>query len=111
MPGEKVPPLASVALTALRRARGWTARKLAAEAGISTVKLSLYENERGPSPEKLTAFAEAMGYDGDAPGFVLAGLTQAVDTPEAPRSPLRFCARRPRLWTAGATRACLASCG
>jgi transcriptional regulator with XRE-family HTH domain/predicted negative regulator of RcsB-dependent stress response len=81
------PALASVTLTALRHARGWTGQELAQATGLSAQMISLYENERAPSRRKLESFAAAMGYGVEAVDFLLFGLAQATARAAPPSSP------------------------
>ncbi|HVT17215.1 MAG TPA: helix-turn-helix transcriptional regulator, partial [Thermoanaerobaculia bacterium] len=81
------PALASVTLTALRHARGWTGQDLAEASGLSAQMISLYESERAPSRRKLESFASVMGYGVEAVDFLLFGLAQATAEAAPPRSP------------------------
>ncbi|HVT16472.1 MAG TPA: helix-turn-helix transcriptional regulator [Thermoanaerobaculia bacterium] len=85
------PPLLSVTLTALRRARGWTEVELARAAGISKETVSHYEREQAPSRDRLESLAAAMGYEVEAIDDVLLALAQATGlgagAADGPRSP------------------------
>jgi len=106
------PPLLSVTLTALRRARGWTELELARAAGISEETVSLYECDRAPTRPRLEALATAMGYDVEAIDDVHLALALATGIeagePGGPPSPADTSPaelRRTRQVAAGTARA------
>ncbi|HVT61217.1 MAG TPA: helix-turn-helix transcriptional regulator [Thermoanaerobaculia bacterium] len=82
------PPLLSATLTALRNARGWTGRDLAAAAGVSPRNTSRYERDREPSRARLESFAAAMGYGPQAIDWVLLALAGARAPAAPPSSPV-----------------------
>src|SRR5215207_2945365 len=83
------PPPESLALSTLRKARGWTGQELAAAAGTSDQMISSYESgRRPPSRERLKALAAAMGYGTEAIDLVLLALKGATGGAEPPRAPV-----------------------
>ncbi|HEV7785934.1 MAG TPA: helix-turn-helix domain-containing protein [Thermoanaerobaculia bacterium] len=90
MPSPAVPGLRSVALTALRRRRGWNQEELAAKAGISSVLASRYETTRQPSRKRLDSFARLMGYDPEDLELLLLSLERSTAEPPSsgPLSPV-----------------------
>jgi tetratricopeptide (TPR) repeat protein len=84
-----IPPELSVALTTLRRARGWTAQDLADATGVSTKMISVYEiGRKAPTRERVEKMVAAMGYGVEAVDLVLLGLKEVSCAAEAPRSPV-----------------------
>ena len=78
-----------MALTTLRRARGWTAQDLAAATGVSPKMISVYEiGRKAPSRERVEKMAAAMGYGVEAIDLVLLGLKEVACPTEARRSPV-----------------------
>jgi tetratricopeptide (TPR) repeat protein/DNA-binding XRE family transcriptional regulator len=77
-----------VALTCLRRLRGWTGEELAERADISPQMLSLYETEKEPSWEKLMELAGLLGYDREEVEGIVFALRRAVRQPAEPRLPV-----------------------
>lgn len=77
-------PLVSVALTALRKARGWNERELAVAVGLSVATISLYERGKyEPSRERIEQLVTAMRYEVGAFDDLLASLSRAVDRTSA----------------------------
>jgi len=84
-----IPPELSVALTTLRRARGWTAQDLAQATGVSTKMISVYEiGRKAPSRERVEKMVAAMGYGVEAIDLILLGLKEVAGVAGAPRSPV-----------------------
>ena len=83
------PPLPSLVLTTLRKARGWTGQQLAEASGLSVQMISRYEaGRRPPAREKLEALAAAMGYGPAAIDLLLLALKGASEAGGAPSSPV-----------------------
>jgi transcriptional regulator with XRE-family HTH domain len=99
MPLKHIPGVRSVALTALRRRRGWTEKDLAERAGLSDSMVTYYETEQEPSWEKLIELAAVMDYDAeDVKGIVFALSRADRPVPEAgsPADPAPGAVRRIR---------------
>ena len=84
------PPLLSVTLTALRRAKGWSEEDLAATGGTTHKMISRLESgKETPSRERVVGLAAGMGYEPEDVDAVLLGLQRATSRPpEGPRSPV-----------------------
>ena len=85
-----IPPPLSVALTTLRRERGWTEEELGAASGVSPKLISRYELGTHHLPrEKMDEFAAVMGYEPDDVDSVLFGILRATSRPRpGPGSPV-----------------------
>lgn len=71
------PPLRSVALGSLRRAKGFTDAELSKETGISVRMLSHYQTIQEPAPEVMESCLTAMEYEATAEEAVVRGLERA----------------------------------
>lgn len=82
------PGIRSLALNALKRAKGLVDQEVADATGDSPRMVSHYQMTREPSPGTLEAYAVAMGYDPGAAEPVVLGLERACRAGEAPVSPV-----------------------
>ncbi len=87
-----VPPPLSLALSTLRKSRGWTGAELAAAGNVSAKTISLYETgQRTLRREQLEKLAATMGFGRDEVDRLLLKLDwtagTAVGTPVSPLDP------------------------
>ncbi len=108
----KIPPLLGLALKILISAHGWTARELAAKAGVSTSTINEYQTREGMlTRARLGVLAALMGLDElDVEGAILAATLARPEPPPA-RSPVDPSPEEHRVMARAALRAGLDSAG